>query len=261
MFDIDSCYSCFATEPNSAYFWSGLGEKGEDIAANIAKENNGVTLETLMREHKDELINAGFEYDKELDRFLFSPDNYSDWEAISKAYAEQASGEVRAILGDNIRQDSVWNTKEQPALSNNNTVSKIISVDPKTGQEKDVLLDKSAIQESAYSQNAPLSISSTNIKSIGGGGSRAPDQLIAGKSPPQTVSQESGSTAETAGRLPQQTQTPVTATDTQQSGTTPDKKQNIDIPSKQSNFAVSNDLAQTADEKPIKGVDVASGVT
>lgn len=149
MFDINQCYDLFDTEPNTAYFWSGLGKNGESIAADIANKNGGVTLEMLMDKHKDELINAGFEYDKELDRFMFSDENYSDWEKISSAFADQSSGNVHVVLGDNVREDSVWNTKELPALENNKNVEKVISVDPSTGEEKDVLLDKKSTEESS----------------------------------------------------------------------------------------------------------------
>lgn len=79
MFDINKCYDCFATEPNSAYFWSGLGENGQDIAAHIAQENGGTTLEMLMDKNKDELISAGFLYDEDLGGFYFSKENAQDW--------------------------------------------------------------------------------------------------------------------------------------------------------------------------------------
>ncbi|MBQ7969078.1 MAG: hypothetical protein IJ292_04580 [Clostridia bacterium] len=142
MFDLDRCYDSFATSPNEAYFWSGLGKNGQSVAADIARENGGVTLEMLMEKNKDLLIESGFEYDKELNRFIFSPENLDDWKAISNAYAEQVSGDTRVILGDRVRDDSVWNTKELPALSENENVNRVISVDPQNGQDKGVLLDK-----------------------------------------------------------------------------------------------------------------------
>lgn len=111
MFNINKCYDCFSTEPNSAYFWSGLGENGQDIAAQVARENGGTTLEMLMDKSKEELISAGFPYDEDLGGFYFSKDNAQEWQSISKAFAEQANGEVRAVLGDKVREESVWKTK------------------------------------------------------------------------------------------------------------------------------------------------------
>jgi len=142
MFNINECYDIFATKPNTAYFWSGLGADGQDIAEKIARENNGTTLEMLMEEHKDELISAGFSYDEDLGGFYFSSENAQDWQEISKAYAEQASGNVYAVLGDNVRDGSVWNTQELPALEQNDNVDKVFSVDSVTGKTTDILLDK-----------------------------------------------------------------------------------------------------------------------
>ena len=45
MFDLDSVKELFKTEPNTAFFWSGLGENGAEIAKETAKANGGVTLE------------------------------------------------------------------------------------------------------------------------------------------------------------------------------------------------------------------------
>lgn len=143
MFDLNQCYSSLATEPDAAYFWSGLGPHGADIAAEIAQANGGTTLEMLMEKNKENLISAGFEYDYSENRFPFSPENKNDWKLISQAFAEQASGEVHAVLGENVRECSVWNTKEFPALSENENVNKITAVDPTTGQDTKVLLDKS----------------------------------------------------------------------------------------------------------------------
>lgn len=48
MFDLDSVKELFKTEPKTAFFWSGLGENGAEIAKETAKANGGVTLEMLM---------------------------------------------------------------------------------------------------------------------------------------------------------------------------------------------------------------------
>ncbi len=169
MFDLDKCYDSFATRPNKAYFWSGLGKNGQDIAADIARENGGVTLEMLMEKNKDLLVESGFEYDKELNRFVFSPENLDDWKAISNAYAEQVSGDTHVILGDRVRDDGVWNTREFPTLSENENVNRVISVDPQTRQDKDILLDKTPLSQFSPQDYVPPHTSNSAGTGMGTG--------------------------------------------------------------------------------------------
>ena len=125
MFDLDSVKELFKTEPNTAFFWSGLGENGAEIAKEVARSNGGVTLEMLMEKNKQQLIDAGFPYNNDLDDFVFNgndPENLKAWTDISEAYASQVSGNVRAVLGENIRSDSVWCQHEIPRLFNNDSV-------------------------------------------------------------------------------------------------------------------------------------------
>ena len=131
MFDLDSVKELFKTEPNTAFFWSGLGENGAEIAKETAKANGGVTLEMLMEQNKQKLIDAGFPYNKDLDDFVFNgtdPENVKAWQDLSEAYANQASGNVRAVLGDNIRSDSVWCQNEIPRLFTNDSVTSVQGV-------------------------------------------------------------------------------------------------------------------------------------
>ena len=69
MFDLESVKELFKTEPNTAFFWSGLGKNGAEIAKEVTKSNGGVTLEMLMEQNKQKLIEAGFPYDEDFDRF------------------------------------------------------------------------------------------------------------------------------------------------------------------------------------------------
>lgn len=71
MFDLESVKELFKTEPDTAFFWSGLGADGAKYAEEVAKANGGVTLEMLMEQNKQQLIEAGFPYDKDCDRFLW----------------------------------------------------------------------------------------------------------------------------------------------------------------------------------------------
>ena len=116
------------TKPNKAFFWSGLtdGIGGEKVAAQIAKERGGVTLEVLIDKFK---INMPA-WDKNNKKAL------EVWDNVSAAYAEQVSGEVHAVIGAKLRQGNVWENVELPRLKKNSKVTKIITIDPKTGAEK-----------------------------------------------------------------------------------------------------------------------------
>jgi hypothetical protein len=101
-----------------------------DIAAKIAKQNGGVTLETILE-------NQGIvlpEFD------IFNPTSVEAWQNASAIYARQASGEVRAIIGSNVRSDGIWQTIELPALKANFNVTRIIIIDPETLTETTILL-------------------------------------------------------------------------------------------------------------------------
>ena len=155
MFDLESVKELFKTEPNTAFFWSGLGENGAEIAKETAKANGGVTLEMLMEQNKQKLIEAGFPYDKDFDRFIWNStdhENVKAWKDLSKAYASQASGNVRAVLGDNIRAGSVWCTDEVPCLFNNNSVPSI------QGISKQQLMDSYKMLSDINESNANFAL-------------------------------------------------------------------------------------------------------
>ena len=54
------------------------------------------------------------------------------WDMASAAYAEQVSGEVRAVVGTELRPGNIWNNIELPRLIENPNVTKIKIVDPQT---------------------------------------------------------------------------------------------------------------------------------
>lgn len=125
----------YRTEPNTGYFWSGRTSEGmgvgpQDgdlgIAARIADENGGVTLESYQARHGIELPDWGDGSD---------PAVVKAWENHSAAYASSVSGDVRAVLGDNLRPGNVWETVELPRLMENPHVSRIFRIDPETGVE------------------------------------------------------------------------------------------------------------------------------
>ena len=51
---------------------------------------------------------------------------------VSGLYANQVSGEVRAVLGKNLRSGNIWETVELPRLKQNKNVTKIFTIDPET---------------------------------------------------------------------------------------------------------------------------------
>nr|WP_279308033.1 RHS repeat-associated core domain-containing protein [Niveispirillum sp. BGYR6] len=111
----------FSSPKDEAYFWSGLGHGGDAIAAKVATSKGGTTLEMLA-------ASKGVDMPK----WDGSPGATKAWQNASAAYAEGASGKVRAVLGDNLRPGNIWETFELPALKNNPTVTQISRVHPNT---------------------------------------------------------------------------------------------------------------------------------
>lgn len=149
-FDIDAHKGCFSTKPDEAYFWHGRsnGCGGQHNAMEIARENNGKTLEMCMLEHREQLQYAGVVFvDKDKDKVSIDYNgNLSEanqfWDDCSKAFAEQASGNIHVIDGFDPRQNgqlecdypSVYNRIEYPALAQNPNVNSITHIDPFTQQ-------------------------------------------------------------------------------------------------------------------------------
>ena len=125
--NIDEIRLRLKTEPDTAFFWSGRtdGIGGEMVAERIAKGRGGVTLESTLRDKN--IIMPGWEDIPELKQ---------TWNIVSAAYAEQVSGQVYAVVGNQLRQGNVWETVELPRLKNNPHVTRITTIDPKTQAEK-----------------------------------------------------------------------------------------------------------------------------
>lgn len=115
------------TNPNEAFFWSGRtdGIGGIDAAKSIANQYKGQTLEHLL-ESRQITMPA---YDPTI------PSSVQAWQDISSELAKNASGEVRAVLGSQVRPKNIWETYELPVLMGNPAVTRIITIDPKTGVE------------------------------------------------------------------------------------------------------------------------------
>lgn len=115
------------TDANKAFFWSGItdGIGGKNKALEIAKSKGGTTLEGLIDDYKINMPEWN-----EADATAVKI-----WEDVSAAYANQVSGEVRAVVGNNLRSGNVWENIELPRLKENKSVTKITVIDPKTLQE------------------------------------------------------------------------------------------------------------------------------
>jgi hypothetical protein len=121
---IDEIIDILKTDRDKSFFWSGKtnGIGGEKIALEIANSKGGVTLEGLLAQKNVELP-------------AWNPSDpivMKLWEDISTEYAKQVSGEVRAVIGQQLRPGNIWQTKELPALLANPNVTKITTIDPVT---------------------------------------------------------------------------------------------------------------------------------
>ncbi len=115
----------FQTEVNQAVFWSGKtnGVGGVDVACKIASTCGGTTLEQLTAIRGIQLPTWD----------ASNPVVVQAWENASRIYAESASGSVKAVIGQNLRPNSVWEKVELPALKANPFVTDITIIDPATG--------------------------------------------------------------------------------------------------------------------------------
>jgi hypothetical protein len=100
-----------AVKPNSSFFWSAVGDSkmgwhnGDLIAANIAERMGGATLETTIKSQGINILNwteVGGE---------------TAWKGISASFALKSAGNVNALLGQGLRNASVWNTIENVILN------------------------------------------------------------------------------------------------------------------------------------------------
>jgi hypothetical protein len=116
-----------ATSADEAFFWSGRtdGVGGEQVAREIAESQGGTTLERLVEIRGIKMPE-------------WNPNNAATvraWEELSREYAKNASGTIRAVVGESRRGGSLWETVELPALMENANVTKIIVIDPATKVE------------------------------------------------------------------------------------------------------------------------------
>lgn len=115
------------TKFDTAFFWSGRtdGIGGMDVAIDVAKSRGGVTLESTIDDAN--VIMPEWDFNK--------PSSIDAWEEASNIYAEQVSGKIRAVVGNELRPGNIWENIELPRLKANPIVTQITTIDPKTGIE------------------------------------------------------------------------------------------------------------------------------
>lgn len=126
-FDVNLIRDRLRTKPDTAFFWSGRtdGIGGMDVAKDIAKSRGGVTLESTIDDAN--IIMPEWDFNK--------PSSIDAWEEASNIYAEQVSGKIRAVVGNELRPGNIWENIELPRLKANPNVTQITTIDPKTGIE------------------------------------------------------------------------------------------------------------------------------
>ena len=113
-------------------FWSGrteltvngaTGQYGSaGIAAGLAEPRDATTLEMYLRDHQIAMP-----------AWDGTPEVAEIWGQVSQKYAEAAHGDVRVVLGRDLRPGNVWETYEFDALRANPAVTRIIAIDPGSG--------------------------------------------------------------------------------------------------------------------------------
>lgn len=125
-------------KPNKAIFFSGCNLYDDDgnlvknaaaVANEFAHQNDGDTMNTLLSSNKAEL--PEWDFDDE--------DSIRSWEEASELYAKQASGDVRVIVGDKLREGNIFEAIELPILMENKAVTSITTINPRTGEKKTLL--------------------------------------------------------------------------------------------------------------------------
>ena len=109
---------------NCSMLGSGNVKSSVEVAREYADGNGGVTMEKLL----DGTDIPEWEFG--------SSGSMSRWEGASRAYAEQASGNVRVIARPPMRKNSIFQTVEFPTLKKNPNVTSVTIINPDTGEEK-----------------------------------------------------------------------------------------------------------------------------
>jgi hypothetical protein len=124
--------------PDGAFFWSGRTSEGIGIGPQSAGGNGSADL--FAASHRGTTLEGLLERNGvKAPLFDFTdPASQEWWSKVSGMYAENARGEVYAVVGTNLRPGGVWETVELPRLIGNPNVTKIVVIDPDTGLQKTI---------------------------------------------------------------------------------------------------------------------------
>ncbi|KAH6901532.1 hypothetical protein BKA70DRAFT_1568377 [Coprinopsis sp. MPI-PUGE-AT-0042] len=113
------------TPPDKAVFWTGSTPRpnkdplsAKEAAGRYARKIKGMTVQMKLNKENIRMLN----YDiKDLN-------DYSGqlWKLASRLFAQGASGEIHAFLGQNVKENGVYMVVEKPELINNPAVTALI---------------------------------------------------------------------------------------------------------------------------------------
>jgi len=137
----DAIFRFYLEEHNGEYetvFWTGNtdGVGGADNARAICEEHNANLRdgEKLWKTNEMLLDDIGMEM-PEFD--LTNQESINTWESASLATAENASGQLHVIMGEDCHKGSVYNRIERNAIIKNTDVNQDVDfIDPKSHKHK-----------------------------------------------------------------------------------------------------------------------------
>jgi hypothetical protein len=109
---------------DKAYFWSGLGKDGANIAKDTAIKKGCTTLENQIEVNNIKMPEWSF-----LDK-----NAQQAWRDVSDCYAQNCSGNINVVLGDKVGANSVFISTELDALKANVNVKSITAINPFTNE-------------------------------------------------------------------------------------------------------------------------------
>lgn len=126
--------SALRTKRDKAIFFTGctkynrkgrLVRTSSQTANRYARLHAASTMESRLKKNKVNIPEWDFD----------ERESISKWEQASRAYAAQASGRVRVIVGSNMRANNIFETIELPTLKNNPEVTSVVLINSETGKK------------------------------------------------------------------------------------------------------------------------------